>query len=212
MELPEQSQVDAGYAFTKVLAWMEAASLGIRAHFRPPVSVDALTHYREVFGQALPDSLVAVLAVADGNDDEGDFFLHNLLGVEEIIAIQTVQEQTAESFRRAGLDCDRWVRCPEPGVVSRKFWKPGWVPFTADDGDSGFAVDMSPGPFGTSGQVITYGPDPALRTVIAPSLTEFFELISARLELGSVLVDPCTGAVSLCTPAGSSNLVESLMR
>lgn len=48
--------------------------------------------------------------------------------------------------------------------------------------------------------------------VIAPSLTEFFELISARLELGSVLVDPCTGAVSLCTPAGSSDLVESLMR
>lgn len=50
-----------------------------------------------------------------------------------------------------------------------------------------------------------------MRVVIAPSLAGFFELISARLDLGSALVDPHTGAVSLCTPAGSANLIETLM-
>ncbi|WP_433593719.1 SMI1/KNR4 family protein [Nocardia sp. CA-145437] len=203
--------LDTGSAFSRILGWMEAGSLGIREHFRPPASRAALANYRAAFGLPLPDSLVAMLSVADGTDDDGDFFLHRLLGVEEIIAIQTVQERTAESFHRAGVDCDRWVHCPEPGAVSRKFWKPGWVPFTADDGDCGFAVDTSPGPFGTAGQVITYGPDPAVRAVIAQSLAGFFELISARLDLGSALVDPHTGAVSLCTPAGSANLIETLM-
>ncbi len=57
--------------------------------------------------------------------------------------------------------------------VAREYWRRGWFPFAIDGGGNAYAVDLSPVPGGTYGQIILTGSDEDERRVLAPSLTAF---------------------------------------
>lgn len=66
--------------------------------------------------------------------------------------------------------------------VHREYWRPGWLPFSDDNGNA-CAVDLSPAPGGTVGQVIVIGSDEDLRRVLAPSIAAFLTDAVARLPV-----------------------------
>ncbi|WP_342662506.1 SMI1/KNR4 family protein [Deinococcus apachensis] len=76
-----------------------------------------------------------------------------------------------------------------PGAVRPVTFSPAWFPFASDGGGNGLAVDLNPGPAGTLGQVITFGPDELTRLVLAPSLPAFLDWVADQIEAGRVTLE-----------------------
>jgi len=72
------------------------------------------------------------------------------------------------------------------GAVRAQYTNPGWIAFLKDWGGNSVGVDLDPGPAGTLGQVITFGRDERVKTVLANSLEAFLAEYVARLESGRV--------------------------
>ena len=70
------------------------------------------------------------------------------------------------------------VRSGDP--VHAAYWRPGWLCFARDGGGNAYAVDLSPAPGGTYGQVILHGPDEDERRVLAPGIAAFMADAAAR--------------------------------
>lgn len=80
------------------------------------------------------------------------------------------------------------------GTVRPVYASPGWLPFAADGAGNHLALDFSPGPEGTPGQVISFGPDEAVRYRLAASPSAFLAWFADALEAGRVAPAPDSGA------------------
>lgn len=71
----------------------------------------------------------------------------------------------------------------EGDPVFCEYWRPGWTPFSLDGGGNSYAVDLSPPPGGTYGQVIVIGSDEDERRVLAKSVTELLANAAAQIDV-----------------------------
>lgn len=109
------------------------------------------------------------------------------------------------SAREAGDEWHRWCALlrddpalaasleataqPE-GMVEPVYASPAWLPFAADGAGNHLAIDGAPGPAGTRGQVVSFGPDEAVRYRLAPSVDAFLSWFADALETGRVAPAP----------------------
>lgn len=136
--------------------------------FAPPATAQDFEAYRAAFGDDFPPGLAEIYRVIGG----GPFFDSTLLSVEHIIRTRrNWDEIVADATPDDGYD--EHLVSHTPQAVSAAYWKPGWVQFTADGGGNGFAVDLSPEPGGTVGQVINVGSDDDYRQRYAASVPDF---------------------------------------
>lgn len=109
-----------------------------------------------------------------------------LLGLKWLPLEEVVREHTTW-LELAADDASLTSRPPE--AVRPVSFSPRWIPFASDGAGNGLVVDLDPGPKGTPGQVITYGPDERERLVLAPDLPAFLSWVAEQIEAGRVTVE-----------------------
>ncbi|WP_144120853.1 AAA family ATPase [Catellatospora sichuanensis] len=156
---------------------------GSGATFAPPAGAQDFADYRAAFGEDVPAGLAQVYAVTGG----GPLVDNDLLSLARVIQERRMwDENTAEPDDQD--DTSGAVTSLDPGAVSARYWKHGWVPFTRDGGGNGYAVDLAPEPGGTVGQVINVGPDEDFRAVVAVSVADFLARIAQLISSGRVSI------------------------
>lgn len=168
------------------------------AHLLNPLANPSVLDAAEArIGFALPADLRRLWLRADGQrdiftiaDPAPGRVLCPLFGTYSFLSVQdalTTYQGWLDIWDGGGPDFDEsfngeaHVQRRGDDPVHREYWRPGWLPFSDDNGNA-YAVDLSPAPGGTIGQVIVIGPDEDLRRVLAPSLTDFLADAAQRLR------------------------------
>ena len=167
-------------------AALYAEVMGEPLALRPPATEDEIADTERALGVTFPPDLRALYRMADGEDG-----LYGLFGGPIFLPLDLVVARW-HSYEPDPSD----LVTPEgdpPGVVRTVTWHPRWIPF-AEHGDGNvFAVDLAPGPRGTTGQVIEFGgsededmPVP----LVAGSVTDLLAELVDMLRAGDVDVEP----------------------
>ncbi|SCL15335.1 AAA family ATPase [Micromonospora inyonensis] len=151
-----------------------------RAGFAPPATTRHLASYRAAFGEDLPAGLAEVYAVIGS----GPLLDNELLSIEQVISARRSWDEIVAGLDDPDDDHHEAITSLDPDAVSARYWKSGWVQFTADGGGNGFAVDLAPEPGGTVGQVINVGSDDDFRAVVAVSVADFFARVAQLVRSG----------------------------
>ena len=83
------------------------------------------------------------------------------------------------------------------GAVIKAYAHPAWIPLARDWGGNNIAVDLSPGPTGTWGQIILFGRDYDCKYVVARSWAAFLATVADDLGSDKWLVDEETQELKL---------------
>jgi len=83
------------------------------------------------------------------------------------------------------------------GAVQRAYAHPAWIPLVRDWGGNNLAVDLSPGPRGTWGQIVLFGRDYDTKYVVAKSWAHFLAIVADDLSSGRWFVDEDNGELKL---------------
>lgn len=83
------------------------------------------------------------------------------------------------------------------GAVQRAYAHPAWIPLVRDWGGNNLAVDLSPAPRGTWGQIVLFGRDYDTKYVVAKSWAHFLAIVADDLSSGRWFVDEDNGELKL---------------
>ncbi|UBV45171.1 SMI1/KNR4 family protein (plasmid) [Deinococcus taeanensis] len=145
----------------------------------PPADVETLQRQLNV---PLPPAVRDMYATADGQDG---IVPGVLFGLTWLPARRAAQEH-ATWMDLAQADAS--LSSDPTGAIEAVTFHRGWLPLATDGGGNGLAVDLAPGETGTSGQVITYGPDETTRLVVAPSVSALFHWAAQAVKGGEMQV------------------------
>lgn len=184
---------DFEMSFQAWLGFLSSLGFAAEAHLEPPASETAIVRAETDIGFRLPDDLRALYLRADGQNRSYEIdnpapgmIVTPFFGGYEFVPLAKAM---AEYCAWEGV-LDEWpsdqdahafitLRAGDP-PVAREYWRRGWFPFAVDGGGNAYAVDLSPPPGGTYGQVILIGSDEDERRVLAPSLTVFLAKAAAQ--------------------------------
>lgn len=144
---------------------------------RPPATEAEIAGIETLLERELPTDYRALLAIANGQDDDGLAMFEpdcRLLAIDEVI----------EQWLHHGKFVVReWDASPvDPDMAVRPFvWHPTRIPFAADYLGQGPFLDLWPGPAGTVGQVIELVSECDFE-VAAPSLDAYFARMASQLS------------------------------
>lgn len=155
----------------------------LRLRLRPGVTPSTLESAERSLGLVLPPSVRETYQTFDGQ--QGDL-PGVLLGMKWLPLAEVLREH-ATWLELASEDPSLTSRPPE--AVRPVTFSPAWVPIASDFAGNGLAVDLDPGPAGTVGQVITFGPDEHERLVLAPDLPAFLAWVAEQIEAGRVSLE-----------------------
>ena len=88
------------------------------------------------------------------------------------IARMLAEWRVLTEMARAG-EFDSHESSPGAGVKAG-WWRPGWLPFTADGAGNHLCLDLDPAPDGRAGQVIEFDHEFGRRNVHAPGFAQWF--------------------------------------
>jgi cell wall assembly regulator SMI1 len=171
---------------------MEKGHPAFRSYFAPPASEASIAAAEQTLRLRFPPDLRHLLLKHAGGQEERQVLPGwELYAPERIVREWRIWEELRrEEFVPDGIDC-----APEGPIKSDEWWRLGWIPFCGDGGGNHLCLDVDPPPGGTSGQVISMWHDDAARARIAPSLTEFIEIIAADARKGILRWDEEWGGV-----------------
>lgn len=169
--------------FAAWLAWLSALGVDQSDLVRPPATEAEIAELERVVGKPLPEDLKALYRISNGQQKSFGhpkpkgrhvvplFGQYDFLSTQDAIRAynswNVIYTQDADDFDE-NYNGPITVRGKDP--VYREYWRPGWLPISVDGGGNSYAVDLSPAPGGTVGQIILLGPDEDQRRVLAPSL------------------------------------------
>ncbi|MEJ0058142.1 MAG: SMI1/KNR4 family protein [Terricaulis sp.] len=154
-------------------------------------SAAEIAETERVIGVALPADLVHLLSRHNGSSEAQVLPGWELFSADRIVREWRVWEELRrDEFVPDGLTCN-----PAGPIRGDEWWRLGWIPFTGDGGGNHLCIDMDPAPGGAVGQIITMWHDDETREVVAPSLTDFVEMIADDLEAGDLHWDEDWGGV-----------------
>lgn len=173
-------------AFDEWLRHLSDLGFAAEAHLNPPATEAAIAAVEAEIGFRLPDDLRALYLRADGQERIDDIadpapgtIVTPLFGGYEFVPLS----RAMDNYRTWEEVIDEWNAGDDPNdfitlragdpPVAREYWRRGWFAFAIDGGGNAYAVDLSPVPGGTYGQIILIGSDEDERRVLAPSLTAF---------------------------------------
>lgn len=139
-----------------------------------PASAADITALERELGLTLPQAFKECLARHDGQAGNADWLFrgHEFLSITRILAVWRV----LTGMDRAG-EFDAHEARPGAGVKAG-WWRPGWVPFTADGAGNHLCLDVDPGPDGRVGQVLEFDHEFGSRDVQAPGFALWFASFS----------------------------------
>ena len=177
-------------------AWRRLAALlpaALRADLNAGASDEARVAARSALVQTLPDDAFAAHAVHDGQSGDAPGLL---VGLRLLPLADGLAERARWLEVTAELpDLNDGVEASPAGAVLPVAFHPLWLPVADDGAGNGLALDFAPGEAGTSGQVVSFGSDEAVRCVLAPSLPALLGWLAERLEAGDAGVH--SGALML---------------
>lgn len=197
-------------AWERVEGWLGSHLPQAVENLRPPATELQLSELEQALGRPLPDPLLAMLQIHDGENDgwvpsafpDG----HWLLPSAQIASLFEQQASLAEEMGGNEEVFGFWKAQVEDGIIFiQGSVKPflgsrAWIPISTMDGHVQRFLDFDPAPGGTEGQVIEVDVESCLHRVLAPSLADFLEDHAARLERGDFGVDES----GLVTPEGGA--------
>jgi cell wall assembly regulator SMI1 len=172
--------------FEAWLGFLNGLGFAAEAHLNPPATEAEIAAAEAEIGFRLPDDLRALYLRADGQrslDDPVDpapgKIVTPLFGGYDFVTLS----RAMDDYRVWDGVIDDWDEGDDPHEfitlragdppVAREYWRRGWFPFAIDGGGNAYAVDLSPVPGGTYGQIILIGSDEDERRVLAPGLAAF---------------------------------------
>lgn len=178
-------------AWTKWLDVLEAHGFAARAMTRPGASTEDLDHIVAVSGIALPDAMLALYRLSNGQQrswprsklDSGfttDLFpMYSFLSIAQAATEWLGWKHLLDQEGPSGMDDHaEFVIVPEPDKVAKAYWHPGWWPLARDGGGNLLAVDTAPLTAGHVGQIIVMGSDEDVRRVFAPGIVAYLDTLS----------------------------------
>lgn len=181
--------------FSEALAaWLTfLASMGMDVPLNPPATEQKIAAAEAEIGFTFPDDLRQLYRAADGQRDSLEVVPRApktaagpMFGAYEFVPLESAlrEYRSWKSIRdEAGAEFAStydWTTARAGDPVHPDYWRPGWFPFALDGGGNAYAVDLSPAPGGTYGQIILIGRDEDERRVLAPSLGEFLREAARR--------------------------------
>lgn len=169
---------DLPATLARLEAWLAEHAPAMHAALTPGATDAELAVTERVLGRKLPSALRTLYAThADWGHVLGLTFLSPVMLQMEWDAWRGLEAE----FQETAGHSSRPV-----GAVRAQYINSGWLPFLTDGGGNSVGVDLDPRPTGTLGQVITFGRDVRVKTVLADSLEDFLAEYVARLEAGWV--------------------------
>ncbi|MGW1340940.1 SMI1/KNR4 family protein [Kribbella sp. NPDC002412] len=132
----------------------------------------------------LPQDLLALYSVIDGDGDAGIFDNHVWFGLESV-ADPILDRWWGERNWTTEVSSPPLLDCVPALAVRRAVDWPAWIPFAGDTFGNFLAVDLDPGPQGSPGQVVRIGKDHRTGPVyVADSVTTLLRLHVEALDRG----------------------------
>lgn len=188
----QSDQSDSLPAWAQIEARLREKSHHGLSDLSDPASDVELAALGSTTGLPVPDSILAVLAVHDGQARPSIFgadfdFLSSRQIVEHWRMHLTVLEHLPPEALVGKFDPDFMVRCDrgvKPLIANRK-----WLPFADSNGDITRYIDFDPAPGGRVGQVIEVDPEGTVWRVLASSFDGYLADRLRRLKAGEGLLD-----------------------
>lgn len=143
--------------------------------FNPGLDDDGLAEAEAQLGLSLPEDYKALYRWRDGEVDlsqPGMFVGYHFRPLAYNVKMWGIWR---DSLREDPTLNTNIIRTSEPpGWTPAQYINVARVPLGDDGAMNMLGVDLNPGPEGQVGQVIRYGRDEPVVTVLAPSVTEFF--------------------------------------
>lgn len=156
------------------------------AALAPPATTEALDALSEKTGRDVRPALADLYDHHDGEPDDAPGLF---VGLRFLPAAEAADEWARWSemiHDDPSLVADIAVTARPEGAVQPVYFSDAWIPIAADGAGNGLAVDLDPGPDGSTGQVISFGADEPTRTVLAPSAAAFLEWIAESIADGTI--------------------------
>ncbi|GHF97167.1 hypothetical protein GCM10017783_06220 [Deinococcus piscis] len=179
-------------------SWMQQHTPLAHAGLFPPLSGAELIRLRGQLlraGYAAPDDVLTLYSWHGGSEAP----LFGLEWSEPGMPTQGIEEDVP------------FAASHPPGHIRETFAPPGYWGFLHDSGGNFVALDLTPGPAGQTGQVITTGQDEHHRFVLAASVGEFVRMYVERLRAGAYAIRPPEGSSlgeRVCLLDGAGQPVE----
>ncbi|MEQ1784140.1 MAG: SMI1/KNR4 family protein [Hyphomonadaceae bacterium] len=179
-------------AWERYVAAIEKGYRLFRIHLGKGASPANIAAAEKSIGFMLPEDLRHLLSRHVGTEDGFILPGWDLFSPDQIAA----EWKIWDDLRRTEFVPEGYTSEPEGPILGDEWWRLGWIPFCGDGGGNHLCLDLDPASGGKAGQVITLWHDGPERQVIAPSLTEFIELIAKDAEAGELAWDEEWGGVN----------------
>lgn len=134
-----------------------------------PATDAELAELAEMIGRPVPEPLVELWKLSNGAElmDEGMTQQFSIMSISEAM-------DTYDNYNlNPDLETD-WVDHWCFGALQESVAHPGWIPFAHEGSGDFLALDTTPGPYGTPGQIVEYGDDHSNDcNLVAASLLDF---------------------------------------
>jgi cell wall assembly regulator SMI1 len=178
-------------------AWARYTAKATQAHapfmtyLASGASSDDIKTAEEAVGCEFPPDLRYFLGLHNGSNE------YQVLPGWELFATDRIVDEWKiwEELYRTQFKPDNTNCAPNGPIKADEWWRLRWVPFTGDGGGDHLCVDMDPAAGGAHGQVITMWHDAANRDCVAPSLTDYIEMIADDFEADEITWDEEWGGV-----------------
>lgn len=180
---------DIGPVLARLDAWYAAHLPPDKYVFNPPATNAQLDAFERLIGVRFPRSYRQLYRWHDGENDDrwGHIYGLPLLTLEQAMMQWKTWTRILAEFggNQYLVPGAAW---PE-GAVDPAYINPAWIPLTHDGSGGHIGLDFDPWPGGRVGQVILFGRDEDVKTVVAESLGRFLEWIADLLESGNFRLD-----------------------
>ena len=124
-----------------------------------------------------------------------DAYVRETLPLPTEVSESTSSTSTTTSRRQSKIfgATQRFQNCRPPETIQRVYAHPAWIPLAKDFSGNNIAVDLSPGPRGTWGQVILFGRECETKYVVARSWASFLAAVADDFEAGEARFDTDDG-------------------
>lgn len=143
-------------------------------NLRKPASAASLAHLERTIGRPIPAPLRRSLLIHDGIRERPFTPFFNgagLLSARAIAGEWRMRRDVHAAADPGGPDDH------DPRIKGDLWWRPGWLPITAQDGDY-HALDLDPAPDGRPGQVFLFWNSGGGRRVIADGYGRWLDHIA----------------------------------
>lgn len=173
-------EVDA--AWDRIERWLVANQPEAFAALRPGASAADLDAVESALGVQLPAAFRASLQRHDGQTFDGPWLVDGgqLCAIADALDEWTSWKEMLDAGDLDGFEIDAR---PAPQVGGDTWWRPGWIPITAHDGDY-LVLDLDPAPGASVGQVFAFSHETGLGRLAAPDFATWLSIWADELEAG----------------------------